>query len=95
MTESDTATSLAGVGIFFQQDCDSNEVFVKTIVKGGSADRSGVLRVGDVVVRVSMFFQRLSKVKHKPLVVIEFEFGKERFRLRQALTVLRAKPPDA
>ncbi len=91
MTESDTATSLAGVGIFFQQDCDSNEVFVKTIVKGGSADRSGVLRVGDVVVRVSLFF----KVKHKLLFVIEFEFGKERFRLRQALTVLRAKPPDA
>ena len=43
---------LAGVGIFFQQDSDTNEVFIKTIVKGGSADRSGVLRVGDVVVRV-------------------------------------------
>ena len=69
---------LAGVGIFFQQDSETNEVFVKTIVKGGSAvcacasacactacaqearalkrstrqDRSGVLRVGDVVVRV-------------------------------------------
>jgi len=49
---SSTASSLAGVGIFFQQDSDTNEVFVKTIVKGGSADRSGVLRVGDVVVRV-------------------------------------------
>ena len=46
------APSLAGVGIFFQQDSDTNEVFVKTIVKGGAADRSGVLRVGDVVVRV-------------------------------------------
>jgi hypothetical protein len=44
--------SLAGVGIFFQQDSENNEVFVKTIVKGGSADRSGVLRVGDVVVKV-------------------------------------------
>ena len=33
------APSLAGVGIFFQQDSDTNEVFVKTIVKGGSADR--------------------------------------------------------
>ena len=44
--------SLAGVGIFFQQDSDTNEIFVKTIVKGGSADRSGVLRVGDVVVQV-------------------------------------------
>jgi len=30
---------LAGVGIFFQQDSDTNEVFVKTIVKAGSADR--------------------------------------------------------
>ena len=29
------ACSLAGVGIFFQQDSDTNEVFVKTIVKGG------------------------------------------------------------
>ena len=29
------ARSLAGVGIFFQQDSDTNEVFVKTIVKGG------------------------------------------------------------
>jgi hypothetical protein len=47
-----SAPSLAGVGIFFQQDSDTNEIFVKTIVKGGSADRSGVLRVGDVVVRV-------------------------------------------
>ena len=46
------ASGLAGVGIFFQQDSDTNEVFVKTIVKGGSADRSGILRVGDVVVRV-------------------------------------------
>ena len=46
------APSLAGVGIFFQQDSETNEVFVKTIVKGGAADRSGVLRVGDVVVRV-------------------------------------------
>jgi hypothetical protein len=45
-------TGLAGVGIFFQQDSDTNEVFVKTIVKGGSADRSGVIRVGDVVVRI-------------------------------------------
>eukprot|EP00290_Baffinella_frigidus_P008411 CAMPEP_0180137808 /NCGR_PEP_ID=MMETSP0986-20121125/12469_1 /TAXON_ID=697907 /ORGANISM="non described non described, Strain CCMP2293" /LENGTH=410 /DNA_ID=CAMNT_0022079413 /DNA_START=56 /DNA_END=1288 /DNA_ORIENTATION=+ len=55
MSDSDKGSavgSLAGVGIFFQQDSDTNEVFVKTIVKGGSADRSGVLRVGDVVVRV-------------------------------------------
>jgi C-terminal processing protease CtpA/Prc len=40
------------VGIFFQQDSDTNEVFIKTVVTGGSADRSGVIRVNDVVVRV-------------------------------------------
>jgi C-terminal processing protease CtpA/Prc len=91
MAESDTATSLAGVGIFFQQDCDSNEVFVKTIVKGGSADRSGVLRVGDVVVRVSRF----STSQTQTPCLIEFEFGKERFRLRQVLPVLQAKSPEA
>jgi len=54
VSESDinVTNSLAGVGIFFQQDSDTNEVFVKTIVTGGSADRSGVIRVSDVVVRV-------------------------------------------
>jgi len=34
------AAGLAGVGIFFQQDSETNEVFVKTIVKGGSAVRA-------------------------------------------------------
>ena len=45
------SAGLAGVGIFFQQDSDTNEVFVKTIVTGGSAERSGVIRINDVVIR--------------------------------------------
>ena len=57
--------SLAGVGIFFQQDSDTNEIFVKTIVKGGSADRSGVLRVGDVVVQVDQ-----ANVEGQPLAML-------------------------
>eukprot|EP00960_Hanusia_phi_P032426 749846-Hanusia_phi.AAC.5 len=59
------SSNLAGVGIFFQQDSDSNEVFVKTIVKGGSADRSGVIRMGDVVVRVDH-----DNVEGQPLAIL-------------------------
>eukprot|EP00295_Goniomonas_pacifica_P027861 CAMPEP_0175933538 /NCGR_PEP_ID=MMETSP0108-20121206/19984_1 /TAXON_ID=195067 ORGANISM="Goniomonas pacifica, Strain CCMP1869" /NCGR_SAMPLE_ID=MMETSP0108 /ASSEMBLY_ACC=CAM_ASM_000204 /LENGTH=347 /DNA_ID=CAMNT_0017257265 /DNA_START=9 /DNA_END=1052 /DNA_ORIENTATION=- len=46
------SVGLAGVGIFFQQDPTSQLVFVKTIVPGGSADRSKQVFVGDVVVKV-------------------------------------------
>ncbi|EKX51880.1 hypothetical protein GUITHDRAFT_102495 [Guillardia theta CCMP2712] len=60
-----SSSNLAGVGIFFQQDSDSNEVFVKTIVKGGSADRSGVIRMGDVVVRVDH-----DNVEGQPLAIL-------------------------
>jgi len=58
------------VGIFFQQDADTSEVFVKTIVSGGSADRSGVIRVSDVVVRVdheSVEGQLLSSLRSRIL----------------------------
>jgi len=39
----------AGVGIFFQQESDGN-VYIKTIVSGGSAERDGTCRVGDMIV---------------------------------------------
>lgn len=45
------ASSVAGVGIFFQQEGDGS-VFVKTIVNGGSAEREGSVRVGDLIVAV-------------------------------------------
>eukprot|EP00287_Rhodomonas_sp_CCMP768_P012757 CAMPEP_0196724054 /NCGR_PEP_ID=MMETSP1091-20130531/6069_1 /TAXON_ID=302021 /ORGANISM="Rhodomonas sp., Strain CCMP768" /LENGTH=350 /DNA_ID=CAMNT_0042066139 /DNA_START=52 /DNA_END=1104 /DNA_ORIENTATION=+ len=41
----------AGVGIFFQQEADGN-VYVKTIVSGGSAERDGTVQVGDVILAV-------------------------------------------
>ena len=39
---------MSGVGIFFQQEGDG-KVYVKTIVSGGSAERDGRVRVGDVM----------------------------------------------
>jgi C-terminal processing protease CtpA/Prc len=40
----------AGVGLFFSTlDGDSSRIIVKTVVKGGSADREGTIRVGDVL----------------------------------------------
>ena len=39
----------AGVGIFFQQESDGN-VYIKTIVSGGSAERDGTCRTGDMIV---------------------------------------------
>eukprot|EP00961_Rhodomonas_salina_P276169 3731053-Rhodomonas_salina.1 len=39
---------MSGVGIFFQQESDG-KVYVKTIVSGGSAERDGRVRVGDVM----------------------------------------------
>mmetsp|Transcript_43732 Transcript_43732/g.64188 ORF Transcript_43732/g.64188 Transcript_43732/m.64188 type:complete len:358 (-) Transcript_43732:587-1660(-) len=41
----------AGVGIFFQQESDGN-VYVKTIVSGGAAERDGTVMVGDVIIAV-------------------------------------------
>jgi C-terminal processing protease CtpA/Prc len=43
---------LAGVGIFLQQEPTSGRVYVVNIVEKGSADRSGVIRVNDVIVKV-------------------------------------------
>lgn len=43
---------MAGVGIFFQQEPTSGRVYVANIVDGGSADRSGVIRVNDVIAKV-------------------------------------------
>ena len=43
---------MAGVGIFFQQEPMTGKVYVANIVPGGSADRSGVIRVNDVIVKV-------------------------------------------
>mmetsp|Transcript_29099 Transcript_29099/g.59609 ORF Transcript_29099/g.59609 Transcript_29099/m.59609 type:complete len:408 (+) Transcript_29099:210-1433(+) len=43
---------MAGVGIFFQQEPTSGRVYVANIVEGGSADRSGVIRVNDVIAKV-------------------------------------------
>jgi len=43
---------MAGVGIFFQQEPNTGKVYVANIVQGGSADRSGVIRVNDVIVKV-------------------------------------------
>jgi hypothetical protein len=40
------------VGIFFQQEPNTGKVYVANIVPGGSADRSGVIRVNDVIVKV-------------------------------------------
>lgn len=42
---------MAGVGIFFQQDV-GGFVVVKTIVKGGSAERDGTVQVGDRILSV-------------------------------------------
>lgn len=44
-------TVQAGVGIFFQQEADGS-VYVKTIVSGGSAEREGAVRVGDMILAV-------------------------------------------
>ena len=41
----------AGVGVFFQQESDGN-VYIKTIVSGGSAEREGTVRVGDMILAV-------------------------------------------
>lgn len=41
----------AGVGIFFQQEADGS-VYVKTVVSGGSAEREGTVRVGDMILAV-------------------------------------------
>ena len=41
----------AGVGIFFQQDV-GGFVVVKTIVKGGSAERDGTVQIGDRILSV-------------------------------------------
>ena len=41
----------AGVGILFQQEADGS-VYVKTIVSGGSAEREGTVRVGDMILAV-------------------------------------------
>ena len=43
---------LAGVGIFFQQEPNTGKVYVANIVENGSADRSGVICVNDVIVKV-------------------------------------------
>eukprot|EP00960_Hanusia_phi_P054747 762760-Hanusia_phi.AAC.16 len=43
---------MAGVGIFFQQEPMSGRVYVASIVENGSADRSGVIKVNDVIVKV-------------------------------------------
>jgi len=43
---------MAGVGVFFQQEPTSGRVYVANIVENGSADRSGVIRVNDVIVKV-------------------------------------------
>ena len=40
------------MGIFFQQEPNTGKVYVANIVPGGSADRSGVIRVNDVIVKV-------------------------------------------
>lgn len=43
----------AGVGLFFQQTQETpNKVAVKTLVKGGSAEKEGTVQVGDVLVTV-------------------------------------------
>ena len=39
------------MGIFFQQEADGS-VYVKTIVSGGSAERDGLVRVGDMILAV-------------------------------------------
>ena len=41
----------AGVGVFFQQEADGN-VYVKTIVSGGAAERDGLIQIGDIIVAV-------------------------------------------
>ncbi len=43
---------LAGVGIFFLQE-KAGKFYVASLVKGGSAERSGVIREGDVIVKVN------------------------------------------
>ena len=40
------------MGIFLQQVPTSGRVYVANIVEKGSADRSGVIRVNDVIVKV-------------------------------------------
>lgn len=42
----------AGVGVFMQQDQGETKVYVKKVVAGGSAARSGRVEVGDVITRV-------------------------------------------
>eukprot|EP00295_Goniomonas_pacifica_P029697 CAMPEP_0175950716 /NCGR_PEP_ID=MMETSP0108-20121206/29783_1 /TAXON_ID=195067 ORGANISM="Goniomonas pacifica, Strain CCMP1869" /NCGR_SAMPLE_ID=MMETSP0108 /ASSEMBLY_ACC=CAM_ASM_000204 /LENGTH=704 /DNA_ID=CAMNT_0017276863 /DNA_START=1 /DNA_END=2115 /DNA_ORIENTATION=+ len=45
-------TGMAGVGIYFQQDGNDAEVYVKALVKGGSAERDGNIKLGDVIVSI-------------------------------------------
>lgn len=51
-TAADVNAGLAGVGVFFQQDPDSHDVFVRSLVPGGSADRCGKILANDVIVSV-------------------------------------------
>ncbi len=51
-THSSIVLEMAGVGIFFQQEPLTGKVYVANIVPGGSADRSGVIRINDVIVKV-------------------------------------------
>ncbi len=40
----------AGVGLFFSTlDGDATRIVVKTVIKGGSADREGTIRIGDTL----------------------------------------------
>ena len=46
----DGCADQAGVGLFFSTlEGDASRIVVKTVVKGGSADREGTIRVGDIL----------------------------------------------
>jgi hypothetical protein len=46
------AVAQVGVGIFFEKNDDDGFVFVRSIVKGGSAERDGTVQVGDRILSV-------------------------------------------
>ncbi len=43
---------LAGIGVFFGQQRNDGRVFIQNIVKGGSAERDGTVRNGDVLLSI-------------------------------------------
>ena len=60
---------VSGIGLYFTSDeAHGNKVYVKTIMKGGSAEHDGTVRVGD-------YIQSVEKVMKAPIPPRSVVFG--------------------